>query len=64
MVCHAFVVIVLSDEPRQNQGRALVDRKLVEAPSNFISGRSKAGYFGSLVILDVVCRFYRYSCYT
>ena len=27
--CDAFVVIVLSDEPRQNQGRGLVDRKLV-----------------------------------
>ena len=30
--CDAFVVIVLSDEPRQNQGRGLVDRKLVKAP--------------------------------
>ena len=30
--CDAFVVIVLSDEPRQNQGRGLVDRKLVQAP--------------------------------
>ena len=30
--CDSFVLIVLSDEPRQNQGRALVDRKLVEAP--------------------------------
>ena len=30
--CDAFVVIVLSDEPRQNQGRRLVDRKLVKAP--------------------------------
>ena len=28
----AFVVIVLSDEPRQNQGRGLVDHKLVKAP--------------------------------
>ena len=27
-----FVVIVLSDEPRQNQGRGLVDRKLVQPP--------------------------------
>ena len=33
--CDAFVVIVLSDEPRQNQGRGLVDHKLVKAPSNF-----------------------------
>ena len=30
--CNAFVVIVLSDEPRQNQGRGLVDHKLVKAP--------------------------------
>ena len=46
--CDAFVVIVLS-EPRQNQGRGLVDRKLVGcAPpsptprSNCIAGRPKA----------------------
>ena len=31
--CDAFVSIVLSDEPRQNQGRELVDRKLVKAPA-------------------------------
>ena len=30
--CDAIVSIVLSDEPRQNQGRGLVDHKLVEAP--------------------------------
>ena len=30
--CDAYVVTVLSDEPRQNQGRGLVDRKLVKAP--------------------------------
>ena len=48
---HAFAVIVLSDELRQNQGRRLVDRKLVKASSNFIAGRSKALFcFGSLVI--------------
>ena len=29
--CDAFVVSVLSDEPRQNQGRGLVDRKVVKA---------------------------------
>ena len=28
----AFIVNVFSDEPRQNQGRGLVDRKLVKAP--------------------------------
>ena len=31
--CDAFVVIVLSDEPRQTQGRGLVDRKLVKVPT-------------------------------
>ena len=30
--CDAFVFNVLSDEPRQNQGRGLVDLKLVKAP--------------------------------
>ena len=29
--CDAFVEIVLSDEPRQNLGRGLVDQKLVKA---------------------------------
>ena len=46
-VCILFVlllmfIVVLSDEPKQNQGRGLVDQKLVQAPSNFIAGRSKA----------------------
>ena len=40
--CDAFVLIVLPDEPRQNQGRRLVDRKLVKAPNNFIAGHPKA----------------------
>ena len=40
--CDAFVVIVLSDEPRQNQGRGFVDRKLVKTPSIFIACRPKA----------------------
>ena len=40
--CDAFVVIVLSDEAKQNQGRGLVDRKLVNPPSNFIAGHPKA----------------------
>ena len=29
---NVFVLIVLSDEPRQDQGRGLVDRKVVKAP--------------------------------
>ena len=32
----------MSEKPRQNRGQGLVDRKLVEAPINFIAGRSKA----------------------
>ena len=39
--CDAFVVIVLSDESRANQGRGLVERKLVKAP---IAGRPKAAF--------------------
>ena len=31
----AFVLIVLSDEPSQNQGRGLVDHKLVNPPVIF-----------------------------
>ena len=46
MWCDAFVSIVLSDEPRQNQGRGMVERKPVKALSptlsNFVTGRPKA----------------------
>ena len=48
-VCVLFVLfllflVVLSGEPKQKQGRMLVDRTLVQAPppSNFIAGRPKA----------------------
>ena len=40
--CDVSVLIVLSDESKQNQGRGLVDHKVVKAPSNFIAGRPKA----------------------
>ena len=33
---------LVSEEPMQNYGRGLVDRNLIEAPSNFIAGRPKA----------------------
>ena len=57
LCCDAFIVIVLSDKPRQNQGRGLVDRKLVKAPSNFMLAVPRRLFcFGSLMILDVVCR--------
>ena len=65
MLCDAFVVIVLSDEPGQNQGRGLVDRKLVKAPpppSNFIADRPKAAllfrFFG-----DFRCGVLLFSVY-
>ena len=41
-VCFLLFVIFLSGEPKQNQGRELVDRKLVQAPINFIAGRPDA----------------------
>ena len=42
-----FFAVVLSGEPKQNQGRGFVDRKVVQAPpppppSNIIAGRPKA----------------------
>ena len=57
-LCDAFVIIVLSDEPRQNQGRGLVDRKLVKAPPPpvilLLVIPRRLFCFGSLVVLDVV----------
>ena len=57
--CIAFVVNVLSDDPRQNQGRWLVDRKLVKAPPVILllAVPRRLFCFGSFVILDVVCRY-------
>ena len=55
----------MSEEPRQNYGRGLVDRELVVAPSYFIAGRPKAAllfwFFGGfrcgvplfIVMLDI-----------
>ena len=54
--CDAIVVIVLSDEPIQNQERGLVDRKLVNPPVIiFLAVPRRLFCFGSFVILDVVC---------
>ena len=57
--CAAFVLIVLLDEPRQNYGRGLVDRKLVQAPQQFYCWPSQgsSSVFGSFVVLDVVFRY-------
>ena len=70
MCCDAFVSIVLFDEPRQNQGRGLVDHKLVKAPPViFIAGRPKAAllfwFFGDFrcgALLFMVIHFiYKYK---
>ena len=59
--CDAFVSIVLSDEPSQNQGRGLVDHKLVKAPLPpvilLLAVPRRLFCFGPLVVLDVVFRY-------
>ena len=53
----------------QNERRGLVDRKLVEAPSNFIAGRPKAallfwffGYFRcGMLLFMVILVIYKYK---
>ena len=55
----------MSEEPWQNQGQGLVDRKLAEAPPPpppppailLLAVTRRLFCFGSLVILDVVCRY-------
>ena len=76
--CVLFVLfllfaVVLSVEPKQNQGRGLVDRKLVKAPppppSNFIAGRPKAAllfwFFGDfrcgVLLFMVILVIYEYE---
>ena len=70
--CDAFVVIVFSEEPRQNQGRGLVHRKLVKAPPPqviFIAGRPKAAllfwFFGDFrcgaLLFMVIHVIYKYK---
>ena len=39
-------VVVLSGDPKQKQGRGYVDRKLVQAPSNFFAGSLLFWFFG------------------
>ena len=54
-------MLVLSGEPGQKQGQALLDRKLVHPPPNpvilLLAVPRRIFCFGSLVILDVVCRY-------
>ena len=62
-VCVSFVLfliaVVLSGEPKQYQGRGLVDRKLVQAPSIILllAVLRRPFCFCSLVVLDVVFRY-------
>ena len=56
----------MSEEPRQNPGRGLVDRKLVEAPSDFIAGRPKAALLFChflLVFCVFFCCFFFLFCF-
>ena len=75
MLFFIIIIVVLSGEPKQNTGRGLIDRKLVQAPppppppSNFIAGRPNAAllfwFFGdftcdvSLFIVILVIYKYR-----
>ena len=38
IILFLWLVVVLFGEPKQSQERRLVDRKLVQAPSNLIAG--------------------------
>ena len=59
----------MSEELKQNLGRGLVDRELVETPSNFIAGRPKAAllfwFFGvfrcGAVLFMVILFIYKYT---
>ena len=79
LVCVLFVlfllfIVVLSGEPKQKQGRGLVDRKLVQAPPPplpviFIAGRLKAAllfwFFGDFrcgaLLFMVIHIIYKYK---
>ena len=67
LFCGVMLLIVLFDEPRQNQGRGLVDRKLFKASSPVISLLAvprSLFCFGDLAILDVArCYLWLFSVY-
>ena len=60
-VCVLFVlfllfVVVLSGEPKQKQGRGMVDPKVCKPPIiSLLAVQSRLFCFGSLAILDVAC---------
>ena len=73
-LCFSFVlfvlfflfVVVVSGEPKQKQGRGLVDHKLVQAPQYFLllAVPRRLFCFGSLVILDVArCCLWLFTLY-
>ena len=48
----------MSEEPKQNLGRWLVDRKLVEASSNVIAGRPEAVLLFWFLVCGYVLLFF------
>ena len=59
-------VVVVSGEPKQKQGRGLVDHKLVQASQYFLllAVQRQLFCFGSLVILDVArCYLWLFTLY-
>ena len=61
-----LLVVVVSGEPKQKQGRGLVDHKLVQALRFFLllAVPRRLFCFGSLVILDVVrCYLWLFTLY-
>ena len=57
-VMFLLFVVVLSCGLKQNQERRLVDRKLVQPPViSSLAVPKRLFSFGSLVVLDVVCRY-------
>ena len=70
LVLFVLIVVVLSGDPRQKQGRGLVDSKLVQAPPViFIAGRPKAAllfwFFGDFrcgaLLFVVIHALYKYK---
>ena len=59
-------VVVVSGEPKQKQGRGLIDRKLVQAPQYFLllAVPRRLFCFGSLMILNVArCYLWLFTLY-
>ena len=48
----------MSEEPKQNLGRGLIDSKLVEAPHQVLVVPRWLFCFGTLVDIDVICGYF------